>query len=793
MDDATAGRRPDLIHAVFRARAATRPDSVALIQGRRRVTYRSLDESSDAVASLLHARGVGPGQTVPVLLASSVELVVALLAVLKCGAAYAALDAAWPAARQRAVVRQVNARTVIVGSPEVFPDGLVLPGAPVPPGGPAPVPDADITGADPAMVFFTSGTTGRPKAVVSPHRATLRLFDDCPFARFDTSTVMPQAAAVPWDAFALELWGPLLNGGTCVLLDDHPFGPRGLRQVIRRHGVDTVFLTTSLFHLVVDEDVAAFTGLRTVIAGGEELRPDQCARFLAVHPGIRLVNGYGPVESTVFALTHDVTAQELHGPVPLGRPVPHTQVVVVDDGRICDPDEVGELCIAGDGLAVEYLGDPAETAARFVTLTLAGSPVRLYRTGDRGSRRADGVYLFAGRADRQVKVRGHRVEPAAVERAADLVAGVRRSAAVLLPGAGGGYESMGLVYRAEPAAGATPHTVLAALRAELPAYSVPARVVEVAAFPLTPTGKLDTAALRELLRQAPSAVGGQASGVVARAFAEVLELTAVDPHTSLFELGGTSLSAIRICHRLGAQLGRPIPVSRLMRAQTVAALERWLTEPLPAAAPDPADDPPPAADRDSVPLSAMQGGFLLGNLDPEFDLAALCPMIWEIDGPVDVAALAAAVADVHHRHGYLSARYDLTAGALATPGDRGSDFQLIKVANEAAARRLLYEALSRPLVLADAEVWRVVLVQTSSRRSLLGIVVHHIAFDGWSEHVLARDLGTAYAARVDGCAPRFAYPVPGLADADRLQRQLLQAADLAEQARFWRAELAGVP
>lgn len=780
-----------MIHAVFRARAEASPRAVALVLGDRRVTYRQVDEASDAAATALSAAGVTAGDVVPVVLPSSVDLVIALLGVLKCGAAYAALDPGWPPSRQREAARRVAPRTVVVGAPDVFPDGLVLPGA----GPRGPVPRPVVDGADAAMVFFTSGTTGPPKAVLSPHRATVRLFDDGSFARFGPDTVLPQAGAVPWDAFTLELWGALLNGGTCVLLEDRPLGPPGLRRVIARHGVNTVFLTTSLFHLIVEEDPDAFTGLRTVLTGGEELRRDSCDRFLARHPGVRLVNGYGPVESTVFALTHDVGTSDAGGPVPLGLPVPRTSVTVMDNGRPCETGETGELCVAGDGLALGYLGDPAETARRFVIAELGGEAVRMYRTGDRGSVGADGLFRFAGRLDRQVKIRGHRIEPAAVERHAERVEGVRRCVVVPLEGAGGGYESMGLVYRAESPGRVTPAEVTAALRARLPAYSVPGTAVEVAAFPLTANGKLDTAALRELLRGAAPAgevVGDAAVGVVAEAFRDVLGLAGVDRHTSLFALGGTSLSAIRICGRLAEVLRRPVPVSRLLRAESVAGLEEWLAEPVG----ERACDGDSTDGTDGVRLSGMQGSFLLGNLEPEADLAALCPLVWEIDGKLDTAALARAVADLHQRHAYLAARYDLAAGGVARPGGRAAEFHDIDGSGAdgtADARRLLYEVLARPLSLADGEVWRTVRVRTAPGRSLLGVVVHHIAFDGWSAHVLARDLGTAYAARAAGRAPVFPAAVPGLAGTARGARELRAAADLAGQAEFWRRELAGVP
>jgi len=759
----------DLIHEVVAANAAAHPDAVALAHGDSRFTYRELDALADRLAGSFGAVGIGPGAVVPVLLPPSPTLVVVLLAVLKRGAAYAALDPTWPADRLRGIAALLAGQVAVADS-EHFDQRVVVQGFDVVATrvtAPPPV----ITDGDAAMVFFTSGSTGEPKAVLSPHRGTTRLFDPCEFARFDRTTVMPQAAAVPWDGFALELWGVLLSGGTSVLVDERPLTPAALRELIARHGVNTAFLTTSLCHLVVEEDVEALTGLRTVVTGGEKLSPWHAGKLLAAHPDVRLVNGYGPVESTVFVLTHDVRPSDTAGEIPLGRPVPRTEVVVLQGDRRCGPDEVGELCVAGDGLAIGYFGDPELTAAKFVVTDLDGVPTRLYRTGDLGSVDAGGVFRFHGRRDRQVKVRGHRLEPAGVEHVVAALPGVRRCVVVPVRDATGACTALALFHLGGD-------DLAARLREVLPAYSLPDHVVEVEAFPLSANGKTDTAALLASLPTAAAPVepvGDGDSDVVAAEFGALLGLADVDRDESFFALGGTSLTAVRLCTRLGTRFGRSIPVSRLMRAPTVTAITEWLATP-PA---------PVGEEAAEAPLTSLQHSFLVRHLVSGADPENHCSLAWTIGGALDVDRLRKAVRDVHARHGYLHARFEADDEALAVPSDEPVEFVALAATGPEDAAAVLDSQLRRPFRLEDGPPWRAVLVRFDDRW-LFGVSVHHIAFDGWSQHVLADDLSTAYAG---GAVP----PVPSPAAVERTLRDLGAAADLPAQRDFWTRTLTGVP
>lgn len=504
-----------LIHAEVARHARDRAEATALVCGDERVDYRTLDRAADAYAAALAGYGVGPGDIVPVVLRRSPRQAATLLAILKLGAAYAAFDHRWPADRVAGLLGQLRARVVVADE------------VPLQTGTAAPTPawrppietlarTAASAGASYAVevapdaaacVFFTSGTTGTPKGVVSPHQATTRLFGPGGMPGYAAGRVTFQSAPPAWDMFGLELWGMLVTGGTVVIVEDDYLMPGVVSDVIAQERVDTIFVTTSLFNLFVDLDPECFTGAGVVYTGGERLSPTHVRRFLAQHPDITLYNGYGPVESCVFATIHPLTPAdtELPGGVPIGHALSGTEVYVVTDGRICAPGEEGELCLGGQGLARGYLGLPEVTAEKFAPVTVDGASVRVYHTGDLGFRDADGLLHYRGRADRQVKVRGYRIELGEIETAAMRVPGVHNAVVVPVPGEAVAWEGLALFYTWDEsaagagAAGADPMNVTGRLGERLPAYLVPDTVSALPELPRTANGKVDGKALLALL------------------------------------------------------------------------------------------------------------------------------------------------------------------------------------------------------------------------------------------------------------------------------------------------------
>lgn len=825
-------QRPGTIHALIREQAASAPDAVAFKSGAREVSYRELDEHSDDIARHLAGLGARPGVFVPVRLPRGVPLVDVLLGVLKTGAAYSLIDDGWPDERIAEVVRQTHATLLVTDTPPpaALPADVHVWSPAARPATPGPrfVPDHEVTAADPACVYFTSGSTGRPKGAVSPHGGTVRLVDQGTFADFGPGMVMPLAAAMPWDLFSLELWAPLLGGATVVIVDEPYLSGTTLRSLVARDGATIAWATTSLFNMLLDEEPDCFNGLRTVMVGGERLSPPHVAAFLAAHPGIALINGYGPVESTVFTTTRRIEAADcaVEGGIPIGTPVPRTRVYVLDgDDRECPDGTVGELCVAGDGLAVEYLGQPELTLEKFPTLVLRGRPERVYRTGDLGLRDHHGVLHYRGRADRQVKIRGHRVEPEEVETVIRRLPGVARC--VVLPALGPDGACTGLLAFVTAARGPLdPAALLAELRTLVPRYQIPESLTEVAELPLTANGKLDTAALLALRPAAPGLpgpLGGQGTpgerdstpgalpvgdtdaalleqpvpALVARVFADITgsAVSAVPTDATLAQLGATSLDAGRVAARIGQALGRPVPVSQIFRTPSVRSLAQWIEETTPERdMPDVTAATTPGRDGGPVPLTPLQTYFLVEHLTDPDDITQHCIGGWRVTGRPNRRTLRAAVEYVHRRHAVLACRFLLDDTPVAVPaGTPVPPMREFVVDTEPQARAVLARELARPFRLEAGYIWQAVFVAVRQVPvTYLGIAAHHIAFDGTSTAVLAGDLAAAYRALRDGGEPDLP-PAPGPAQVAASRAAHLAYLDRASQEAHWRTALEGIP
>ncbi|MEV4643121.1 amino acid adenylation domain-containing protein, partial [Actinoplanes sp. NPDC049548] len=396
------------MHELVAEQAALLPAKIALVFGAERVSYGELEARAEGFARRLASRGVGPGQIVGVYLERGPALVVALLAVLKAGAGYTVLDTAFPVERLAAMTRQAGVSLVVTADELGWLPGLefvsvdgVEAGVPV---------VSQASPGDVACVMFTSGSTGVPKGVVASHRSVVGTLTSQDFVHFGAGEVWLQCAPVSWDAFALELFGALLHGATCVLQPGQVPEPAVIAGLIAEHSITTVHVSASLLNFLVDEYPRAFVGVRQVMTGGEAASVAHLAALLGAYPRLRLVNGYSPVESMIFTACHTVRAEDLgRAAIPVGRPIANKRVYVLDGDLAPVPvGVVGELYMAGVGLADGYVGQSGLTALRFVANPFEPGE-RCYRTGDLVRWRGDGVLDFLGRADDQVKIRGFRV------------------------------------------------------------------------------------------------------------------------------------------------------------------------------------------------------------------------------------------------------------------------------------------------------------------------------------------------------------------------------------------------
>jgi amino acid adenylation domain-containing protein len=740
------------------AQAARTPDAEAVRHGDHSLSYRELDEAANRLARVLLRRGVTREDRVGVCLPRTPQLVVALLAVLKAGAAYVPLDPAYPPARVAFMTADSGVRLVLTRADLAgrFP-GTAVAVDRLDPVADGTDPAAPAAPADLAYVIYTSGSTGRPKGVAIEHRSASVLmhwvrqtFDDAELGGLLAAT------SVCFDLSVFEIFGPLCWGGRVLLVDDvlALAAPGANRLPVTL--VNTV--PSAMGELLIASALPA--SVRTVCLAGEPLTAALAARVWSRPHVRRLCNLYGPSEDTTYSTWAEVPPDS--GDPPIGRPLPQTRAYVLDpDGRPVPPGEPGELHLAGAGLARGYLDRPEETRARFRPDPFRPGE-RMYRTGDRVRLRPDGQLAYVGRLDDQVKLRGYRIELGEVAARLAALPGVREATAALRPGPSGDPLLVGYLV------GERRDDVRARVAEALPAPLVPAAVVWLDRLPTLPNGKVDRAALPAPAlghdTGAPAPLDGTA-GTVAAIWHELLGVPVAGGDTDFLALGGDSLLAVRCATRLAAATGRPVRPADLFAHPTVAALAAHLdglpAGPRPAAAPDgpPTGPDPGAAPAGPAPLSAAQARlWFLHRLDPA-DTSYLLAFAVRFAIPLDPDRLARALRRVVDRHPALRtvfpsgpdgpvqhARPAADSTPVVAPADPGTPL-------DARLRRLAAEATRAPMDLAAGPLLRAHLVPDGTGRALaLLLVVHHIVCDDWSFGVLVRDLARAYDTEGDRAA-----------------------------------------
>ena len=565
--DPLAYPRERTIPDLFDEQVARTPDADAVFDGATWLSYAELDDRATRIAAALRDRGIGVEEPVAVALPRGVNLIAAFLGVLKAGAAYLPVDAAHPPARNAMMFADSGVRVVVADGGDWPADVLSIDDLPV--AAPFPCPArADTL----AYLNYTSGSTGRPKGVAVPHRGVVRLVHEPNFATTGPGQTFLFAASPSFDATTFELWGALLTGARVVPVPPGPLDAPDLATLIDRHGVTLLWLTAGLFHQFVEHDVQALSEVDQLMAGGDALAPDAVRAALTARGGKPVTNGYGPTENTTFTTCHVMHApHDVGTTTPIGRPVQHTTVYVLDqDMRPVPVGAVGELYTGGDGVARGYLHRPALTAAKFVPDPFGPPGARLYRTGDRARWRADGTLEFLGRVDNQVKVRGYLVEPGETESVLRTHPQVA-DAAVVVRGEG---DLRGLVAYVAPAE-LDLASVRAHVAAALPEFLRPSSYQVLPRLPLTANGKIDRAALPEPVPATGSAhvpLTGDAQHRMAGIWCALLGVDEVGAGDEFFELGGNSLLATRLTFRIRETFGVELPIREIYRASTLAGL-----------------------------------------------------------------------------------------------------------------------------------------------------------------------------------------------------------------------------
>ncbi len=577
-----------VLHAGFADAARRRPEAVALILGEERVTYAELDERARRLSAALRERGVDLGARIPVRAGRSVEQVVALLAILRTGAAYVPLDPGLPQARSDAMLQAIAPVPLLVtagaaGTREGEPPAVRVEET-------THRTEADGDDARPdaaAYVMFTSGTTGVPKGVVVPHRAIANRvqWSQSRYPLTPEDRVL-HSASFGFDIAAWELFGPLGVGATVVMPREGEQGdPAALVRLLRERRITVAHFVPSMLRTILDvPGVQDLDSLRMVFCGGESLDRELHDRFFRTLPGRTLSHFYGPTEAALSCLYHDCTPESGPGAVPLGRPVSGMRAYVLDDTLQPVPVGVpGEVHLGGIGLAHGYAARADATAERFLPDPFSDeSGARMYRTGDLARHRPEGGLEFLGRIDHQIKVRGHRIEPGEIETVLESVPGVRRAVAVARED--GGVARLVAYVTPKPQADVPSEAELRAeLRRRLPEAMVPAAIVTLEDLPLNDNGKIDRAALPEpgtaRTSEAPFvAPRGETERAIAEVWKKILRRDRVGAHDDFFELGGDSLLATQVVARLRSSFGIELPLRRFFEGSSVEALAAAVEE-----------------------------------------------------------------------------------------------------------------------------------------------------------------------------------------------------------------------
>jgi len=812
-----------LVHRRIEAQARRTPGATALVLDDLRLSYAELNLRANRLAHHLTTLGVGPDMRMGVAMTRSLDMVVALLAVLKSGAAYVPLDPRYPPDRLAWMVEDSGLRWVLT-EPDTLAampalDGVqpIFVSALASEAQPGHDPEPPLHPDHLAYVIYTSGSTGRPKGVAMTHRAfAAHAQVSIGFFGLTARDRMLQFATLNFDGCIEQLYPPLCVGAGVVLRGPDMWDAQTFHRQVVEQRVTVADLTTAYWFLLVQEfareGVRDHGQLRQVHAGGEAMPPEGIRAWReAGLSHVRLLNTYGPTEAAVTAAVLDCAGyvsgdEPVPAQMPIGTPLAGRRLCVMDPDMNLAPVGVpGELCIGGVLLARGYLRRGGLSADRFVADPFdAGHGGRLYRTGDLVRWLDDGRLEYLGRLDHQVKVRGFRVELGEIEASLLARRGVRE-AVVVARGTAGTTRLVAYVSfdQADPAEGLALDTAAlkAMLMRDLPDYMVPSAIVVMPALPLNANGKIDRAALPEPVPDAaPSARAqapvGEVETTLAALWAEVLGCGSVARDDHFFELGGHSLLATQLVSRVRRAFGRPVPLAMVFERPVLSDFARWLADAAPSAADRPAsaDMPPLKAEpgRDHGPLSfAQQRLWFRWRLEPQgsaFNMA----LTVRLQGRIDMEVLSSAFDQLAHRHAVLRTVFREASGE---PLQRvlplaPVEIPLLMPLDASALNQAVEAEAARPFDLSHDMPWRVRLFRQAADEHVLLVTIHHIAADGWSIGQILREFTQLYAAGVSGGGVTLPEQAIRYLDYAHWQRDWLAQGEGERQLAYWRTRLA---
>ena len=801
------------LHELFERQAEQRPDELAAVFQGGAITYDALNRRANRIAHQLRSLGAGAEMTVGICANRSLGMLAGILGVLKSGAAYVPLDPASPSDRLRFMLEDSGALLVLLQ--EGIADrlgGLPVPVIPLENAGqgfPDGKVEAEVLPEYLAYVLYTSGSTGKPKGVQVEHRSVVNYvlgvqdelgLGDC------ASYAMVQPLTV--DSSVTAIYPPLVSGGCIHIISrEDSLNPEALGQYFEGNPIDCLKIAPShLSALLASDRPERIMPRRSLVIGGEVSRSDWARSLQRLAPKCRIFNHYGPTETTVGVTVYPLRTDNdgaLPTVLPIGRPLPNIRLYVLDKNMQPVPVGVpGGLYCGGECLARGYLNRAELTEAQFIPDPFSADPsARLYKTGDLVRYLPDGNIEFIGRGDDQVKIRGFRVELGEVEAVLNLHPQVREAAVTIHEGSDGqpllaGY----FVPRTTPPP--APEDLRRFLQGKLPGHMTPSVLIEIPGMPRTPHGKLDRGALpapdaeRLVFRKEFAAPRNEREKGIAAAWSDVLGVEKIGIHDNFFDLGGHSLLAVRLIGRLSKSLAVEVTVPLVFQAPTVAAMAKEIGR----LSDSTAQTIPRRSGVGPAPVSLLQQRLWLIQQMEQEDALYNVPWVRRLRGELDVDALRSALQLLVERHEILRTRYQAGGDTPLQIVSPAGPVSLVihdltaepEHTREETSRRLVRQDQQRPFDLSRALPFRFLLLKLSGREHILSLTIHHIATDGWSASVIAREIGEAYAAFVNGQAPQLPELPIQYSDFAVWQRNWLSGARLESQSAYWRKQLGGV-
>jgi amino acid adenylation domain-containing protein len=820
-DTATDYPKDRTIVDLFEQQVETTPDNLAVIFAGQSLNYRQLNEKANRLAHYLLGLKSEAGTAlladnplIAIIVERSLEMIVGLLAILKAGGAYVPIDPNYPAIRIRHMLEDSQAPLLLTQSrlqAQLSQDGV----------GHGCVPlcldELDVSGQpaenlagrsgpeDLAYVIYTSGSTGMPKGVCIANSAVVRLVKDTNYIQINADDCIAQASNVSFDAATFEIWGSLLNGARLAgIAKELLLSPHQLTEHLQSHRINTLFVTTALFNQIAQTRPDCFKTLKCLLIGGEQADPHWVNTILSKHPPERLLNAYGPTETTTFAswyLANSGQQPDNINTIPIGRPLANTEIFILNPQHQPQPPNIpGELCIAGVGLARGYLNRPELTAEKFIEVELFGKLTRIYKTGDLARWLPDGNIEFLGRIDQQIKLRGFRIELGEIEAMLCQYPEVKEAVANL-------YEADGdkriVAYLTTDNGSFSTEDLRGWLKARLPDYMVPSHFLCLDSLPLTPNGKIDRKALPAPEAQQTegfSPPATPAEELLAALWAGVLKREAIGRQDNFFELGGHSLLATQLVARIRESFQVELPIRALFEHPQLSDLASAIEAAagvirLPAIEPQ-------AADAAKVLSFAQQRLWFLNQFEGNNSATYNIPFALRLSGQLDVSALQQSLHWLMERHASLRCHFSNVSGQAQLQIQAIEAVEVLKIhdlrhlATDGREREAQCRADSHAIAPFDLEqgpLFRADLLRLDGTEAVLLLNMHHIVSDGWSMGVFMRDWQHAYAAFAGGDTPGLPELAIQYSDYAAWQRQWFQGEVLQRQIDYWTGQLNGLP